>query len=91
MVLFRMLHLWQDLGELNMQALCTMCYRGVDDRNLLVLTACQTGILNNKKSGDVFGITYSSVSHIVRTVRKRILRDKELEQKITTINSLFKM
>ena len=43
-----------------------------DDRNLLVLSAWQTGVLNNKEIGDLLGITYSSVSHIVRTVRKRL-------------------
>ena len=66
-------------------------YRGVDDRNLLVLSAWQTGVLSNKEIGELFGITHSSVSHIVKPVRKKLPRDRDLKQRFITVNSLFKM
>ena len=60
-----------------------------DDRNLLVFSVWKTGILTNDRIGNLFGITYSSVSHIVKTVRLRIDKDRDLKGKYSKIYSLF--
>ena len=48
----------------------------------------QLQMLCLKEIDDLFSITYSSVSHIVKTIRKQILKDRDLKQKFTVINSL---
>jgi putative transposase len=62
-----------------------------DDRNLLVFTVWKTGILTNDEIGNLFGMTYSSVSHIVKTVKLRIDKDRDLKKKYSKIYSLFKI
>jgi len=37
-----------------------------DDRDLLVFSVWKTDILTNEKIGRLFGITHSSISHIVK-------------------------
>ena len=61
-----------------------------DDRDLLVLSAWKTGLLTNDEIGRIFGMTYSSVSHIVRSVRLRMQQDSNLKERFDQIYSLFK-
>ena len=62
-----------------------------DDRDLLVLSAWKTGVLTNDKIGCLFGMTYSSVSHIVRSIRLRMEQDNSLKERFDHIYSLFKI
>jgi hypothetical protein len=43
-----------------------------DDRDLLVFFLRKTGSLTNERIGHFFGLTDSSVSHIVRSTRNRL-------------------
>jgi len=60
-----------------------------DDRDLLVFSVWKTGMLTNNEIGNLFGMTYSSVSHIVKTVRVKIEEDRDLKEKYGKIYSLF--
>ena len=60
-----------------------------DDRNLLVFSVWKTGSLTNDEIGNLFGMTYSSVSHIVKTVRVKIEKDQDLKERYSKIYSLF--
>jgi len=51
----------------------------------------KTGILTNEKIGRLFGMTYSSISHIVRSVRLRMEENRDLKEKFNQIYSLFKI
>ncbi|MDY6973082.1 MAG: transposase [Thermodesulfobacteriota bacterium] len=62
-----------------------------DNRDLLVLSAWRTGLLTNDKIGQLFGMTYSSVSHIVKSVTRRMGQDNGLKKRFDHIYSLFKM
>jgi hypothetical protein len=49
------------------------------------------GILTNEKIGRLFGMTYSSITHIVRSVRLRIEENPDLKEKFNQIYSLYKI
>ena len=61
------------------------------NRDLLVLLLWKTGVLTNSEIGNLFGMTYSSVSHIVKTVRSRMLKNRSLKRKFDQIYSQYKM
>lgn len=63
---------------------------GKDDRDILVLSVWKTGLLTNGEIGSLFGMTYSSISHIVRSIKMRIEHDDDLKNKYNQIYSLFK-
>jgi len=60
-------------------------------RDLAVYLLWKTGLLTNEKIGQLFGFSYSSVSHIVKTVQARIKKDRKFSEKLNRINSQFKM
>jgi REP element-mobilizing transposase RayT len=62
-----------------------------NDRDILVLSVWKTGLLTNEQIGSLFGLTYSSVSHIVKSIRLRIDQDGGLKTRFNQIYSLFKM
>lgn len=62
-----------------------------DDRDLLVYSVWKTGLLTNEKIGRLFGMTYSSISHIVKTVKLRMVEERDLKEKFSRIYSLFKI
>jgi hypothetical protein len=47
-----------------------------DDRNLLLFCLWKTGVVTTKKIGELFGVSYSSVSHIVKLEKARLEQDK---------------
>jgi chromosomal replication initiation ATPase DnaA len=51
----------------------------------------KTGRLTNANIGNLFGVTYSSVSHSMRAVSDRLKKDKALRRKINGLYSLFKI
>jgi REP element-mobilizing transposase RayT len=62
-----------------------------DDRDVLVYFMWTTGILTNAQIGQIFGLTYSSISHIVKGVKDRLAYERELGEKIERIHSQFKI
>ncbi|MBI4765335.1 MAG: transposase [Deltaproteobacteria bacterium] len=62
-----------------------------EDRDLLFFLIWSTGRFTNQKIGDLFDLTYSSVSHSIKSVKSRIKEDPIFQKKIETINSQIKM
>jgi len=54
-------------------------------------TLWEKGLFQNDEIGQVFGLTYSAVSHIVKDVRVRIKKDPKLGSRAKKTNSQFKM
>jgi REP element-mobilizing transposase RayT len=61
------------------------------NRDLLVFCIWKTGFLTNEKIGELFGVSYSSISHIVRSVQERLGKDKAFKKKYLKLYSLFKI
>ena len=62
-----------------------------DDRDLLVYLVWKGCMLPNEETGRLFGITYSAVSHILRSMRGRMQKENDLRAKYKRIYSLCKM
>jgi len=62
-----------------------------ENRDLLIYVLWKTGTVTNSKIGDLFGITYSSVSHSVKSTRLKLEKNRQLKNKFNRIYSLFKM
>ena len=62
-----------------------------DNRDILVLSAWKTGLLSNDEIGRLFGMTYSSVSHIIKSIKMRMEQNSGLSNRFNQINSLFEM
>ena len=62
-----------------------------DERDVLVYFMWNTGALTNKEIGQMCGLTYSSISHIVKRVKDRVAFKKELSEKIERLYSQFKI
>ena len=61
------------------------------NRDLLVFCIWKTGLLANKKIGALFGVSYSSISHIVKSVQTKLGTDKAFMGKFMKTYSLFKI
>jgi len=62
-----------------------------DDRDTLVYFMWNTGVLRNKEIGQLFGLTYSSISHIVKRVKYRLEYETEYSEKMKRLYSQFKI
>jgi len=62
-----------------------------DDRDLLVYLVWKGCMLPNEETGRLFGITYSAVSHILRSMRGRMQKENDLWVKYKRIYSLCKI
>ena len=60
-----------------------------DKRDLLIYWVWQAGHLTNEQVGNLFGITYSAVSHNVTEIKKKMRTDKGLRALIRQLNSQF--
>jgi putative transposase len=60
-------------------------------RDLLVYLLWGTGALTNERIGELFGISYSSVSHIVKSVKTKVKEDRKFAEKLRWLKSQFKM
>ncbi len=60
-------------------------------RNLLVFLVWKTGVLTNEEIGCIFGVTYSSIRHIIRSIKSKMEKDSTFKEKYHKINSLCKM
>ncbi len=58
------------------------------NRDLVVFCIWKTGLMTNEKIGDLFGVSYSSISHIVKSVQVRLNTDKTFMTKFMKIYSI---
>jgi hypothetical protein len=57
-----------------------------DNRDLLIYFIWKNGSLTNEKIGALFGLTYSSVSHSIRSVKSRLKKDGKLKAKFVQLS-----
>ena len=62
-----------------------------DKRDLLLYFIWQAGHLRNEQIGELFGVSYSAVSHIVKSFKAKLKKDHKLRTKFSQLNSLFKL
>jgi len=62
-----------------------------EKRDLLLYFIWQAGYLRNEQIGNLFGISYSAVSHIVRSFKAKLKIDQKLRAKLGQINSLYRL
>ena len=61
-----------------------------ENRDLLVYALWMTGAVTNSVIGSLFGITYSSVSHSVKSTKLKLEKNRQLKNKFNDIYPLFK-
>ena len=62
-----------------------------DKRDVLIYWVWQTGLLTNAQVGNLFGLTYSAVSHNVTEIKKKLRAEKGLRNLISQLNAQFKL
>jgi len=62
-----------------------------ENRDLLVYLLWERGVHTNQEIGSLFGLTYSSVSHIVKCLKAQIRDSKKLKEKHRLLNSQYKI
>jgi len=62
-----------------------------EKRDIISYLIYQTGLLTNETIAGIFGLTYSSVSHSVRSVKTRMTEDPQFETYFNELNSQFKV
>jgi len=62
-----------------------------DIRDVLLYCIWATGQLKNEQIGKLFGLSYSGVSHAVKSIKSKITKDRQLRTKFDQLNSLFKL
>ncbi len=62
-----------------------------EDRDLVIYALWEMGLFKNEEIGQLFGVSYSAVSHIARDVKELSARDPLVRSKVSRINSQFKM
>lgn len=60
-------------------------------RDLLLYGIWKTGQLKNEKIGGLFGLSYSGVSHSVKSAKLKLAQSRQLQAKFEQLNSLFKI
>jgi hypothetical protein len=62
-----------------------------DDRDLAFYALWEKGVFRNQEIGQVFRISYSAVSHIVKDVKDRIKKDPRVGGRAKRVDSQFKI
>jgi len=62
-----------------------------DNRDLLIYLLWKTGLYKNQEIGDLFGLTYSSISRRVNITRSRMSNDSKFIQQFEQLKSQIKM
>ena len=57
----------------------------------MVYALWEKGLFRNEEIGQVYGLSYSAVSHIVKDVKVRIKETPRLGSRAKRLNSQFKM
>jgi transposase len=58
---------------------------------MLLYGIWKTGQLKNEQIGNLFGLSYSGVSHAVKSVKLKLSKSRQLQIKFDQLNSLFKL
>ncbi len=62
-----------------------------EKRDLLIYLLWKSGGLSNAQIGHLFGISYSAVSHAVRSIKSKMQHDRNIVAKFKQLNSQFKL
>jgi len=62
-----------------------------EKRDLLIYLLWKDGGLSNAQIGHFFGISFSAVSHAVRSIKSKMRHDRKIATKFNQINSQFKL
>jgi REP element-mobilizing transposase RayT len=62
-----------------------------EKRDLLIYLLWKAGRLSNAQIGQLFGISYSAVSHAVRSIKSNMQQDKKIMARFKQLNSQFKL
>jgi REP element-mobilizing transposase RayT/DNA-binding CsgD family transcriptional regulator len=62
-----------------------------DKRDLLIYLLWKSGELSNSQIGQLFGISYSAVSHAVKSLKSKMQHDGNIRAKFKQLNSQFKL
>jgi REP element-mobilizing transposase RayT len=62
-----------------------------DRRDLLLYMIWKSGQFSNEQIGQLFGLSYSAVSHAVKSLKTRLMENPELQAKYNQLNSQFKL
>jgi hypothetical protein len=62
-----------------------------DSRDLLLYFMWRSGRMTNEQIVQLFGLSYSTVSHVVRSLKARMRDNPELLRKFDQLNSQFKL
>ncbi len=60
-------------------------------RDILLYGIWRTGQLKNEQIGNLFGLSYSGVSHVVKSAKLNLKKRRLLRTKFDQLNSLFKL
>jgi putative transposase len=60
-------------------------------RDILLYGVWRTGQLKNENIGRLFGLSYSGVSHAVKSAKLKLAKSRQLQTKFDRLNSLFKL
>ena len=58
-------------------------------RDVLLYGVWRTGQLKNEQIGNLFGLSYSGVSHAVKSAKLKLAKSQQLQTKFDQLNSLF--
>ncbi len=66
---------------------------GIDKhkRDLIVYFLWNKGLMTNEKLGQLFNLSYSAISHCVKTFKEKMNKDKKVKNQFEKVNSLFKL
>jgi DNA-binding CsgD family transcriptional regulator len=60
-------------------------------RDMLLYGIWKTGQLRNEQIGNLFGLSYSGVSHAVKSAKLKLSNSRQLQIKFNQLYSLFKI
>jgi len=61
------------------------------NRDLMLYLLWQSGLYTNRQIGELFGLSYSSVSRRAAIARKRIQENVALQKQVQYLNNLIKV
>ena len=66
---------------------------GIDKhkRDLIVYLLWNKGLMTNEKLGRLFNMSYSAISHCVKTFKEKMNKDKKVKNQFEKLNSQFKL
>ena len=60
-------------------------------RDMLLYGIWKTGQLNNEQIGNLFGLSYSGVSHTVKSAKRKLSNNRQLKVKFNQLYSQFRL